>query len=118
MSQIKSAGDLIAEAQKEICCVSIEQAKKLYESDSAAVIVDVRDADAAATSKLANSENISRGLLEMKIEKLCVQSDALILTHCGGGGRASLAAQSLQKMGYTNVHAITAKYDDIKAEFG
>ncbi|MFT5607771.1 MAG: phage shock protein E, partial [Parvicella sp.] len=55
---------------------------------------------------------------EMKIEKLCVQSDALILTHCGGGGRASLAAQSLQKMGYTNVHAITAKYDDIKAEFG
>jgi len=42
----------------------------------------------------------------------------LILIHCGGGGRASLAALTLQEMGYTNVHAITAKFEDIKNAFG
>jgi rhodanese-related sulfurtransferase len=54
----------------------------------------------------------------MKISKHCPDSESLILTHCGGGGRASLAALTLQKMGYTNVHAITATFDDIKNAFG
>ncbi len=118
MSQIKTAGDLIAQAQKQIKCVDVAQAKQLFDNDTSAVIIDVREADSAATSKLAASEHISRGLLEMKIEKRCPDPDTLILAHCLGGGRASLAALTLQDMGYTNVHAITAKYDDIKAEFG
>ncbi len=117
MTQIKTAGDLIAQAQKDINCVNVNQAKQLFDGGANAVVLDVREADAVAQSKLACSEHISRGLLEMKIEKLCPNADTLILTHCGGGGRASLAAYSLQKMGYTNVYAITAKYDDIKAEF-
>ena len=53
----------------------------------------------------------------MKIEKYFPVYETLILTHCGGGGRASLAALTLQKMGYTNVHAITATFEDIKVTF-
>ena len=53
----------------------------------------------------------------MKIAKHCPDSETLILTHCGGGGRASLAALTLQKMGYTNVHAITATFKEIKEIF-
>ena len=115
---LKSAADLISEAQKTIHCVDISTARTLYESAESPVIIDVREADAASKSKLTNSINISRGLLEMKIEKQCPNPDALILLHCGGGGRASLAAQTLQQMGYTNVHAITARFDDILSEFG
>ena len=37
---------------------------------------------------------------------------------CGGGGRASLAAHSLQQLGYQNVYAITAPFDEIKKTFG
>jgi rhodanese-related sulfurtransferase len=54
----------------------------------------------------------------MKIAKHCPDSETLILTHCGGGGRASLAALTLQQMGYTNVHAITATFDEIIDTFG
>ncbi len=115
---LKTAGELIAAAQKQIKCVNIAEAKVLLESDIAAVILDVREVDSAAESKLAQSHNISRGLIEMKVPNLCPDPGQLILTHCGGGGRASLAALSLQQMGYTNVAAITAKYDDIKAELG
>jgi rhodanese-related sulfurtransferase len=115
---IKTAGELIAEAQTQISCLDIPSAKALYDDSENAVIIDVREADSAAKSKLEYSTNISRGLIEMKVPKLCADPDTLILTHCGGGGRASLAALTLQEMGYTNVHAITATFDDIKNAFG
>ena len=115
---IKTAGELIAEAQTQISCLDIPSAKALYDDSENAVIIDVREADSAAKSKLEYSMNISRGLIEMKVPKLCADPDTLILTHCGGGGRASLAALTLQEMGYTNVHAITATFEDIKDTFG
>ena len=114
---IKTAGELISEAQTQIDCVDAISAKSLYQNSVNAVIIDVREAKNAEKSKLKDSINISRGLIEMKIAKHCPDSETLILTHCGGGGRASLAALTLQKMGYTNVHAITATFDDIKDAF-
>ena len=115
---IKTAGELISEAQTQIDCIDAISAKSLYQNSVNAVIIDVREAQNAESSKLKDSINISRGLVEMKIAKYCPDSETLILTHCGGGGRASLAALTLQKMGYTNVHAITATFEDIKDAFG
>ena len=115
---IKTAGELISEAQTQINCVDVISAKSLYQNSVNAVIIDVREAQNAEKSKIKDSINISRGLIEMKIAKHCPDSETLILTHCGGGGRASLAALTLQKMGYTNVHAITATFEDIKDAFG
>ena len=115
---IKTAGELIAEAQTQIKCVDVSSAKALYDGSENGVIVDLREAESVEKSKLANSTHISRGLLEMKIAKLCPDADTLILTHCAGGGRASLGALTLQQMGYTNVYAITATFDEIKESFG
>ena len=115
---IKTAGELITEAQAQINCVEVDGAKALYDGSDNAVIIDVRESSSAAESKLIDSVNISRGLIEMKVPKLCPEPNTLILIHCGGGGRASLAALTLQEMGYTNVHAITSKYQDIKDTFG
>jgi len=114
---IKTAGEFISEAQTQIDCVDAISAKLLYQNSVNAVIIDVREAHNAENSKLKDSINISRGLIEMKIAKHCPDSETLILTHCGGGGRASLAALTLQKMGYTNVHAITATFEEIKEIF-
>ena len=115
---LKTAGDLIKEAQQHIDCVDVATAKALFDDNPGTLIVDVREADSAAESKLSDSINISRGLVEMKLPKECPDPNRLILTHCGGGGRASLAAYSLKQMGYTRVHAITAPYDEIKKVFG
>ena len=115
---IKSADELINRAQKHISCVDIASAKELYDSEENAVIIDVREVNSTDKSKLKESINISRGLIEMKISKVCPAPDTLILTHCGGGGRASLSALTLKQMGYTNLYAITAKYEDIKKVFG
>ena len=89
---IKTAGELISEAQTQIDCIDAISAKSLYQNSVNAVIIDVREVQNAENSKLKDSINISRGLIEMKIAKYCPDSETLILTHCGGGGRASLAA--------------------------
>ena len=114
---IKTAGELISEAQTQIDCIDAISAKSLYQNSVNAVIIDVREVNNYDESSLQDSINISRGLIEMKIAKYCPDSETLILTHCGGGGRASLAALTLQKMGYTNVHAITATFEEIKEIF-
>jgi len=115
---LKVAGELIAEAQTKISCLDVSSAKTLYEDSKNVVIIDVRESESAANSKLKDSINIPRGLIEMKIPNLCPEPDTLILLHCAGGGRASLTALTLQEMGYTNVHAITAKFEDIKNALG
>lgn len=114
---IKTADELIKQAQTQIKCLDVASAKNLYAESNQAVIIDVREADSAASSKLNDSINISRGLIEMKVVKHCPDPETIILTHCGGGGRASLAALTLLEMGYRNVYAITAKYEEIKAGF-
>lgn len=114
---IKTAGELIAKAQTMISCLDVSSAKTISEG-SKGIIIDVREPEDAANSKLKDSINIPRGLIEMKISNLCPEPDTLILLHCAGGGRASLTALTLQEMGYTNVYAITAKFEDIKDALG
>ena len=115
---LKTADDLIREAQQHIECVDVQTAKKIYDENPDAVILDVRESENAAESKLQDSINISRGLVEMKLPRQCPHPNTLILTHCGGGGRASLTAKTLRQMGYDRVYAITAPYDEIKKVFG
>lgn len=115
---IKPVEKFIAEA-KEVCnCLDIDSAKALFDQHETAVIIDVREPRESEKSKLQDSINIPRGMLEMKVIDVCPDESQLILVHCGGGGRASLSAQRLQEMGYNNVHVIDAKYDDIKSIFG
>ncbi|MEO1889747.1 MAG: rhodanese-like domain-containing protein [Cycloclasticus sp.] len=111
---IKPASEFIAEAQKHINCIDPAQAKELLENNDNIIVLDVREPAEAHESKLTCSVNIPRGLLEMKIQGHCPNEDIIILTHCGGGGRASLAAARLVEMGYANVYAVTAKYDALK----
>ena len=115
---IKPASEFIAEAQALINCLDAVSAKVLYDKSEGALIIDVRETANAEASQLIASINVSRGLIEMKIPSLCPEPGTLIFTHCAGGGRASLAAARLQEMGYTNVYAITDKYENIKAVFG
>ncbi|ORU91567.1 MAG: sulfurtransferase [Cycloclasticus sp. symbiont of Bathymodiolus heckerae] len=115
---IKAASEFIAEAQQHINCLDPVQAKKLLDETKDALVLDVREPGEAAEAKLSCSVNIPRGLLEMKIQKHCTSETTTIVTHCAGGGRASLAAARLKEMGYTNVYAITAKFADVKALIG
>ena len=115
---IVPVSELIASAKTHCDCMDQVAAKIFFDRHENAIIIDVREPKEAEASKLNDSTNIPRGLLELKIADACPDPETPILLHCGGGGRASLSAYSLQMMGYSNVHVIDAKYDDIKAAFG
>ena len=115
---IKAASEFITEARSQCDCLDADAAKALYDQSDNAFIIDVREPTEVNTAKLNDSNNIPRGMLEYKTPDLCPDPSTTIFTHCAGGGRAALSAARLQEMGYTDVHVIAAKFDEIKETFG
>ena len=66
-------------------------------------LVDVREESEFAADHLPGAKHLGRGILERDVEKAIPDLDAEIVLYCGGGFRSALAAESLQRMGYTNV---------------
>jgi rhodanese-related sulfurtransferase len=96
---------LVADAKKNIVEISRTDAAQEAKSNDAA-IVDVRDKDEFDESHIPNALHMSRGLLEIEVEKRFPDRNTTIICHCGGGGRSALAAESLQKMGFKNVRSM------------
>jgi rhodanese-related sulfurtransferase len=65
--------------------------------------VDVREDLEYATDHARGARHIGRGVLERDVETLIPDKTAPIVLYCGGGFRSVLAAESLGKMGYTQV---------------
>ena len=70
------------------------------------MIIDVREKDEWDEEHIPDAIHMSRGTIELDIEEKVPDSDAMIICHCGGGGRSALAAENLQKMGYKNVRSM------------
>src|SRR2546427_4968622 len=93
---------LVAEAKKNITEISSQDAAAKSKSGEA-LIVDVRDKDEWDEGHIPGAIHMSRGTIELDIEEKVPDPNAMIICHCGGGGRGALATESLQKMGYKNV---------------
>ena len=106
--------ELIFAAQQEVKCINADEAAKIA-LNGEVIIIDVREPKEHEKAALPSAINIPRGVLEYKISDVCTDKATPIMVHCGGGGRASLAAQSLSNLGYENIYAILAKFDDLKA---
>lgn len=105
---------LIAEAKKNITEISPQGAAARSKSGEA-VIVDVRETDEWDEEHIPGAMHLSRGTIELDIEEKVPDPNALIICHCGGGGRSALAAASLQKMGYKNVRSMAGGFKAWKA---
>src|SRR2546428_5859880 len=105
---------LVAEAKKNIREISpTEAAAKLKSGD--ALIIDVREKDEWDEEHIPGAMHMSRGTIELDIEEKAPDSNAMIICHCGGGGRGALATESLQKMGYKNVRNMAGGFQALKA---
>ena len=65
--------------------------------------MDVREECEWATGHLPGAMPMGKGIIERDIETAVPDTGADIVLYCGGGFRSALAADNLQKMGYTNV---------------
>lgn len=67
------------------------------------ILVDVREESEFAADHLPGSIHLSKGVIERDIEAKIPAKDAPIVLYCGGGFRSALAADNIQKMGYSQV---------------
>jgi rhodanese-related sulfurtransferase len=109
MAEHKGFEKLVAEAKKNITEISPEDAAAKLQNHEA-IIVDVREKDEWDEEHIPHAIHLSRGTIELDIEEKVPDPNAMIICHCGGGGRSALAAESLRKMGYKNVRSMAGGF--------
>lgn len=107
----------IQAAQKQIMTIGMEEYRKVVESPGTALIVDVREPHEFAAGHVPGAINIPRGVLEFQIWKqvgfpTSTELDRPVILQCQSGNRASLAAQSLEELGFTRTTAVVMSLDD------
>ncbi len=93
---------IVEDAKARIREVTVADAIKAVNGGDARLI-DVREDHEWNESRARGAEHLSKGIIERDIETVAPDKDAELILYCGGGYRGALAADSLQKMGYTNV---------------
>ena len=85
-----TASDLVGEAKKNICEISVSDAKALLDKDGH-IFLDCREPKEFKMGHIPGAMNIPRGLLEFKIAKKVPDKTAKIVMYCKKGGRGCLA---------------------------
>ncbi len=101
---------LVREAKSRIKEISPEQLKAMADKKESYTLIDVREDHEWAAGHAAGATHIGRGMLEFLIGDKVPQKDAKIVLYCQGGARSALAADSLQRMGYTNVFSLAGGF--------
>jgi len=68
-----------------------------------AVLIDVREDNEFERDHAEGAHHMGRGVIERDVVQTFPEKDTELILYCGGGYRSALAADMLQKMGYTNV---------------
>jgi rhodanese-related sulfurtransferase len=94
---------LVGEAKSRIRQADVREIKRRLDAGDKLVLVDVREESEWAAGHVPGAVHIGRGILERDVEGTYPEKDSPLVLYCGGGFRSALAADSLQKMGYTDV---------------
>lgn len=83
--------------------ITAEEAKKIMDSGEEHIILDTREQDEFDEGHIPGAILIPYTEIENKAEEMLHDKDKLILVYCRSGRRSKIAAESLSKLGYTNV---------------
>ncbi|MDX2112918.1 MAG: rhodanese-like domain-containing protein [Alphaproteobacteria bacterium] len=76
------------------------------------ILIDVREDREWVAGHATGAVHLGRGVIERDIEQMIPNRETPLVLYCGGGYRSILAAESLQKMGYTNVMSMAGGWRD------
>ena len=105
-----SAMDLVAAAKQTITEIDATSAHSKLAS---VPVIDVREPAEYAAGSLPGAANIPRGVLEFRVDghpAIQGRRDAEIILYCQSGGRSALAAEALDKLGYTRVVSLAGGF--------
>lgn len=92
---------VVNDAKTRICEATVDDT--IERMEHGAQLIDVREDNEWHDGHAAGAIHLGRGVIERDIVRTVPDKSAEIILYCGGGYRSALAADMLQKMGYTNV---------------
>jgi len=95
--------NLVADAKTRVRETNVHEVKKRLEAGEKFILVDVREESEWARGHLPSAVHLGKGVIERDIEQRVPEKNAPLVLYCGGGFRSALAADNLQKMGYSKV---------------
>ena len=95
--------DIVNDSRSRIKECTVTDIKVRLDNGDEFHLVDVREESEYSAGRIPGAIHIGKGVIERDIEKKIPEPSHEIVLYCGGGYRSALAADALQKMGYTNV---------------
>ncbi|MGH8481869.1 MAG: rhodanese-like domain-containing protein [Nevskiaceae bacterium] len=105
---------LVNDARTRIKEVHARDLPHILAEQPEAKLIDVREESEYAAGRIEGAEWIGKGVIERDIESLHPDKAEPLYLYCGGGFRSVLAAENLQKMGYTNVWSVDGGWRALK----
>ena len=96
---------IVEDAKSRVREVEVAEARRKLESGKAKLI-DVREESEWEAGHARGAMHLGKGVIERDIVERVPDKKADLILYCGGGFRAALSADNLQKMGYTNVSSM------------
>ena len=94
---------LVDDAKHRVRETTVDAVKTRLDTGEKFVLVDVREDREFEAGHLPGAVHMGRGIIERDMEAKYPDLHTELVLYCGGGFRSALAADNLQKMGYTNV---------------
>lgn len=101
MEHTKEFLELAEAARSRVKEISVDETLEKVKNGTA--LIDVREDNEFEAGHAKGATHIGRGVIERDIIGKFSDKDTELILYCGGGFRSALAADNLQKMGYTNV---------------
>lgn len=94
---------IVNDAKARVMECTVDDIKSRLDKRETFTLIDVREESEYAADHLPGALHLSKGVIERDIETKIPAKDTPLVLYCGGGFRSALAADNIQKMGYTNV---------------
>ena len=103
---------IVNDAKKRVKETNVADVKRRMDAGDNFTLIDVREESEWASGHLPGAIHLGKGIIERDVEQRIPATDAKLILYCGGGFRSALAADNLQKMGYTNVESMDGGWKD------
>ena len=97
---------LVNDAKTRIHEVTVDETRERMKVSEGVRLIDVREDNEWEAAHAAGAEHLGKGIIERDIETEVPDKETELILYCGGGFRSALAADVLQRMGYTNVYSM------------
>ncbi len=94
---------VVEEARARIRETSVAEIHRRMEAGDRFYLIDVREQAEWERGRIPGANWLGKGVIERDIERAIPDAGEELVLYCGGGHRSALAAEALQRMGYTNV---------------